>query len=146
MPGFEITAIGFDSSADASDDRILWVWSETEEWLRGSLTATRYLDMTRLEHDDYLPPHGYDFIMPKDVQALHDRLRELDGVPRLNQMERGEDYMHETHGRVTFIASDPHDGAYLICSYWDTEEDEQAFFGCEASDLRWIKEEVPDGL
>lgn len=138
MPAFEIAAIGFDGATDETDDRILWVWCESEEWLHNSLKGTWHEAMGPLPEDG-LNPSDYDFIMPKDVQALHDRLRELAGIPQLSQMMRGADYMHPEHGCVTFIASDPHDSAYLICKNWDTEEDEQVYFGCEASDLRFIK-------
>lgn len=92
--------------------------------------------MTDLDTDG-LHPHDYDFIMPKDVQALHDRLGALARIPLLRQMVRGADYMHGTQ-RVTFVASDPKDGAYLICQYWDDETDDQAYLGCEASDLRFL--------
>lgn len=136
MPAFQITAIDYDGSSDETDDRILWVWSETEEWLHSSLSGSYHQDMTALVIN--LRPDEYDFIMPKDVQALHDRLREFAGIPRTCDMVRGTEYMHPEHGRVTFIASDPDDGAYLIFKYWDEEKDEQAYIGCEASDVRFL--------
>lgn len=136
MPAFEIVAKGFNGGTDKTDDRVLWVWSESEQWLTESLKGAHHQGYTILSERLGLLPHEYDYIMPKDVQALHDRLRSLAGIPQLREVDRGQDYMHTEHGRVTFIASDPHDGAYLICKYWDKEEDEQAYFGCEASDLR----------
>lgn len=110
------------------------IWAQDEAWLIGSLTGA--YNVESMEPSPLLQPHEYDFIIPKNVQALHDRLRELAGIPRLDQMMRGAEYLHSVHGTVTFIASDPEDGAYLICKYWDTEEDEQKYFGCEAGDLR----------
>lgn len=142
MPAFEVIAKGFDGGTDQTDDRILWVWSETEQWLRDSLKGAYHAGMNSLDADRLgLSPHNYDFIMPKDVQALHDRLRALAGIPRLNQMVRGNDYMHDMHGRVTFVASDPHDGAYLICTYWDKETDDAAYFGCVSEVLRFLPPE-----
>ena len=142
MPAFEVVAVGFDGSTDATDDHVLWVWSETEQWLKDSLKGARHQSYSKMFYD--LQPHEFDFILPKDVQALHDKLRTLAGVPC--QVERGETYYHPKYGDVTFIASDPDDGAYLICKYWDTDEDEQRYFGCEASDLRFIKIATPTGV
>lgn len=142
MPAFEITAVGYDGSTDKTDDHILWVWAESAEWLLASLTAAHHHGVVGLDDDRLgLQPHEYDFIMPKDVQALHDRLRALAGIPQLREMVRGTIYMHPVFGRSTFVASDPDDGAYLICKYWDVEEDAQAYFGCEAGDLRFLPPE-----
>lgn len=137
MPAFEIVAKGFDGGTDKTNDRVLWVWSETEQWLIESLKGAHHQGYVPLAEHLGLQPHEYDFIMPKDVQALHDRLRALAGIPQLDEVVRGQDYMYGKQ-RVTFIASDPHDGAYLICEYWDEEEDERAYFGCEASALRFL--------
>lgn len=134
MPAFEVMA---------RDESTLWVWSETEQWLRDSLKGAYNLGMQDV--DDValgLTPSDYAFIMPKDVQALHDRLRELAGHPRLNQMVRGSDYIHCVHGRVTFIASHPHDGAFLICQQVDVDDDcECPYFGCEADALCFLPPE-----
>jgi len=141
MPAFEITALGFDGNTDETDDRILWVWAEDIEWLSASLKGAPWYQQLDVLDERRMSPRDYDFIMPKDVQALHDRLRELAGIPRLDQIVRGMDYLCNRvipPYRVTFIASDPHDGAYLICKYWDTDKDEQAYIGCEASDLRFL--------
>jgi hypothetical protein len=140
MPAFEVTAVGFDGSTDATDDHVLWVWCRDEAWLLGSLSGAPYQGYDTL--DMQLDPNEYDFIMPKDVQALHDRLRALAGIPLLGQVERGDTYRYPAHpeyGDVTLISSDPDDGAYLICKYWCAEDDEQKYFGCEASDLRFIR-------
>lgn len=136
MPAFEITA---------RDESTFWVWCETEQRLRDSMKGTYCSGIADLDEVALgLTPNDYSFIMPKDVQALHDHLRELAGIPRLNQMVRGADYMCERiipAQRVTFIASDPDDGAYLICKYWDTDTDGLALIGCEASDLRFLPPE-----
>lgn len=146
MAAFEILAVGFDGGSDKTDDRIIWVWCQEEEWLRNSLKAAPHINMAKI--DEYrlgLQPHDYDFIMPKDVQALHDRLRELAGIPQLRDVMRGHDYHYvdEDLGlvRVTFVASDPHDGAYLICYRQDTETGDRIYLGCEASDLRFLPPE-----
>lgn len=138
MPALEITAVGFDGGTDETDDRILWVWSESEEWLRDSLKGAPHAAVDVLHENFSLEPHQFDFIMPKDVQALHDRLRFLAGIPLLSQMVRGREYMHPTFGRAMFVASDPDDGAYLIFKFWDEEADAQDYFACEASDLRFL--------
>jgi len=138
MPAFEITAVG--ATTENCSTHKLWVWCPAEEWLRSSLTAAYHLACESMDADG-MAPSDYDFIMPKDVQALHDRLRALAGIPRLDQMVRGNDYMHEMHGRVTFVASDPHDGAYLICTYWDKETDDAAYFGCVSEVLRFLPPE-----
>ncbi len=127
MPAFTVTG---------RNDQTCTVWSRDAAWLIGSLKGA-YFQAYKVITD--LAPHEYDFIMPKDVQALHDRLREMAGIPRLCDVQRGKEYSHEKYGTVTLIASDPDDGAYLICKYWDTELDAQAYFGCEADDLRFVE-------
>lgn len=138
MPAFEIVGTVFDGATDDTDDHILWVWCRDEAWLIGSLMGAPHQFYTEMRLE--LSPEEYDFILPKDVQAMHDRLRALADIPLLAQIERGKEYYHPKYGDATFVASDPDDGAYLICKYWCTDDDEQKYFGCEASDLRFIRE------
>jgi len=61
---------------------------------------------------------------------------------KLNDLKRGEEYWHRTHGRVLFIACQPHDGAYLICQAQkttDPDDDDHMFIACESSDLAEVE-------
>lgn len=57
---------------------------------------------------------------------------------RLNEIERGKEYMHKEWGRVMVISSHPHDGACLIIERMETTDpdcDDLTLDTCESSDL-----------
>jgi predicted RNA binding protein YcfA (HicA-like mRNA interferase family) len=53
----------------------------------------------------------------------------------LSDIKDGHDYWHQTYGAVTVVSRHPHDGACLVCCFWDDEEDEERFVTAGSEDL-----------
>lgn len=60
----------------------------------------------------------------------------------LSQLIRGREYLHRVRGQCTFIASHPHDGAYLVMEAYDAEEDVYFYFSCESEELSVLEAEA----
>lgn len=74
MAHFEITGYGYNGATDATDDRIIWVWAESMDVVKGSMENIAITSCDALPSCSMGPP-DVEYKLPGDGNALRARLR-----------------------------------------------------------------------